>query len=100
MRGAASVGAAASCFVLPREAMRTSCNLTLVPSIGGRSSVESAAARRENLRIVTDQTREIVMSLLAVIPVVVLLVSGVAFALVMGVTSERLERDREHHVGM
>ena len=40
------------------------------------------------------------MSLLAVIPVVVLLVSGVAFALVMGVTSERLERDREHHVGM
>ena len=40
------------------------------------------------------------MSLLAVLPVLVLLVGGVAFALVMGITSERLEQEREHHAGM
>jgi len=35
------------------------------------------------------------MSLFALIPVVTLLLAGVTFALLMGVTSERLERDRE-----
>jgi len=61
----------------------------------------SAMARGQNRgTATTPQTKEIVMSLLAVLPVLVLLVGGVAFALVMGITSEGLEQEREHHAGM
>ena len=39
------------------------------------------------------------MPLAALIPVLALLVGGTAFALVMGITSERLEQEREQQLG-